>query len=312
MRSFPGFSIEIARNAEGGDTGGGTAGTASGGEGGGQGGGGGDSATPPAFDWAGTLGTRHAEFAPTLTAKGWKDPADLLSAYSSLEKDSAGRLAIPGEGATDEERAAFYAALGRPATAKDYGLAKPEGMPDAEWDGERMGRFGDAAHALGLSAAQAKGIIDWLAKDTNDQITAFEADLPKRQEAHQAKLREGLQKTFGAEAPAALERAKRAYATYVTDEAAKAAIDMLSEKAGEVEVIKMFAAIGRDIGESRMKGSGGGSSFGALTPDAAKAQLATLNADPKWVEALYSADHAEHAKVVEERRRLFEMAYPAT
>lgn len=312
MHKVPGFWIEFVRNAEGGGAGGGTAGTASGGDGGGQGGGGGDSAPPPAFDWAGTLGERHAEFAPTLSAKGWKGPADLLSAYASLEKDSAGRVSIPGEGATDEERAAFYAALGRPATAQEYGLAKPEGMPDAEWDGERMNRFGDAAHMLGLSAAQAKGIIDWLAKDTNDQLAAFEAELPRRQEAHQAKVREGLQKVFGAEAPAALERAKRAYATYVTDDAAKAAIDMLSEKAGEVEVIKMFAAIGRDIGESRMKGGGGGGGLGNLPPDAAKAQLATLNADPKWVEALYSADHADHAKVVAERQRLFEMAYPAT
>ncbi len=312
MLKVPGFWIEFARNAEGGGAGDAMAAAASGGDGGGQGGGGGDSAPPPDFDWAGTLGDRHAEFAPTLTAKGWKSPVDLLSAYSALEKDSAGRVAIPGEGATDEERAAFFTALGRPATAQDYGLAKPVDMPDAEWDGERMGRFGDAAHALGLSAAQAKGIIDWLAKDTNDQIAAFTADLPKRQEAHQAKVTEGLRQAFGGDTPAALERAKRAYATYVTGDAAQAGIDALSEKVGDVEIIKMFAAIGRDIGESRMKGGGGGGGFGARTPDAAKAELATRNADPKWLEALYSADHPNHANVVAERQRLYEMAYPAS
>lgn len=290
-------------NAQGGDQ---KADAASGGDGGGQGGGGGDSATPPNFDWAGSLGDRHAEFAPVLNEKGWKSPADLLSAYASLEKDAKGRIAIPGDGATDEDRAAFYAALGRPATAKEYGLAKPEGMPDAEWDGERMGRFGDAAHALGLSAAQAKGIIDWLAKDTNEQIAAFEADLPARQAAHQAKVTEGLQKAFGAEAPAARERAKRAYATYVTDDAAKAGIDALSEKVGELEVIKMFAAIGRDIGEHRLKGAGNGG--GATTPDGARADLQRLKADPVFREAFTNASHPQHKEMVAKHNELAQLA----
>lgn len=301
--AFPIIYFSPADNPQGGDQ---TAAAASGGDGGGQGGGGGDSAPPPDFDWSATLGDRHAEFAPVLTAKGWKSPVDLLSAYSVLEKDSAGRVAIPGEGATDEERAAFFNALGRPATAKEYGLVKPEGMPDAEWDGERMGRFGDAAHALGLSAAQAKGIIDWLAKDTNDQVAAFEAELPKRQEAHQAKVTEGLRQAFGAETPAALERAKRAYATYVTDDAARAAIDLLSEKAGEVEIIKMFAAIGRDIGESRLKGAGQGG--GTVTPEAARTELQRLKADPTFREAFTNAGHPQHKEMVAKHNELAQQA----
>jgi len=303
MHKVPGFWIEFARNAEGGGSGAGAADANSGGNGGGQGGGAGDSGTTTAFDWAGSLGERHSEFVETLTAKGWKSPADALAAYTQLEKDSAGRVAIPGDGASDEERAAFWKAIGRPDTVEGYGLTRPENMPEAEWDDERMGRFAAAAHALGMPAAHVKGVIDWLAKDTAEQIAAFEADLPNRQKAHQDNLTAALQKEFGAKADQQRDLAARAFRTYVTDEQAEAGINALSATVGDINVIKMFAKIGADIGESSLKG-GGGSSFGAMTPEAAKAELAIKEKDEKWIAAVFDRDNPQHAAALAEWQRL--------
>lgn len=301
---FPGQWIEFARAPDNdGGAGDGTGADASGGTGGTPAGGDADGAAPsPAFDWAATLGDKHAGFAPVLSAKGWKDPADALTAYTALETEAASRIAIPGTDATDEQRAAFFTALGRPATPADYGIAKPENVPDAEWDGERMGRFATAAHALGLSAAQAKGLIDWLGTDTVEQIAAFEADLPKRQAEHQAKLNAALTKEFGAATQGKLELARRAYATYVTDAETQAGIDALSEKVGEAAIIKMFARIAEDQGEARLKGAGGG--FGAATPEQARAELATKERDQDWMAAVFQGDHPQHATALAEWQRL--------
>jgi hypothetical protein len=297
--------IEIARAPEG-DAGGADSNSAdhsggnggSGGGGGAEGGGGGaDNAAPAAFDWAGSLGERHGEFADTLKAKGWKGPADVLAAYGQLEKDSAGRVAIPGEGASDDDRAAFWKALGRPDSPDGYGLARPENMPEAEWDNERMGRFAAAAHALGMPAAHVKGVIDWLAKDTAEQIAAFEADLPKQQQAHETALQDGLRKEYGAKAPEVIERAKRAFQIYAGDEAAAAAIDVLSAKAGDLNIIKMFAAIAEDIGEARLRGAGGGG--GAVSPEQARAELNKLKSDPEFRQAFTNSSHPRHKEFVE-------------
>lgn len=297
--------IEIARAPEG-DTGGADSNSAdrsggnggSGGGGGADGGGGGaDNAAPAAFDWAGSLGERHGEFADTLKAKGWEGPADVLAAYGQLEKDSAGRVAIPGEGASDEDRAAFWKALGRPDSPDGYGLARPENMPEAEWDDERMGRFAAAAHALGMPAAHVKGVIDWLAKDTAEQIAAFEAELPKRQQAHETALQDGLRKEFGPKAKEAEERARRVYQTYVKDDETAAAIDVLSAKTGEINVIKMLAAIGEDIGEARLRGGNGGT--GAVAPEQARAELSKLKSDPEFRQAFTNSSHPRHREFVE-------------
>ncbi len=300
--------IEITRAPDG-ESGGGdsNSGGSSGGTADAAGGGGGaDNAAPAAFDWAGTLGARHADFADTLTAKGWKNPSDVLTAYRQLEQDSATRVAIPGDGATDEDRAAFWKALGRPDTAEGYGLARPENMPEAEWDNDRMGRFAEAAHALGMPAAHVKGVIDWLAQDTAQEIAAYEASLPKMREAHEAGLRDAMRKEFGAQAPAAEERARRVFQTYVGDDPeAQAAIDLLSAKAGNLAVLKIFAKIGEDVGEARLRGGGGA---GAGTGEDAKAALTKLKADPEFQAAFSNSSHPQHKEMVAKHNELAGLA----
>lgn len=97
-----------------------------------------------------------------LTKKGLNDPAAIAKAAYEQEKMLGNRIAIPGDDATDEERNAFYAKLGRPETPEGYELKVPENLPEnLPYDGERADRFKAEAHKLGLSAAQTAQLHDW-------------------------------------------------------------------------------------------------------------------------------------------------------
>lgn len=71
-------------------------------------------------------------------------------------------IVIPDETATEQQRAAFFAKLGRPETADKYSLAKPEGLPETiPYSVEAEKAFRAVAHQEGLSDKQAKKIYDW-------------------------------------------------------------------------------------------------------------------------------------------------------
>ena len=56
---------------------------------------------------------------------------------NELTKAMEGRIAIPGENATDEERAAYRAAMGIPSQASDYEIWAPEGRAWDDFDPHR-------------------------------------------------------------------------------------------------------------------------------------------------------------------------------
>lgn len=86
------------------------------------------------------------------------DPEARTAFQRDLMSKVPGLTVIPGEGATDEARAAFYEAIGRPKEAKGYsveGLKLPEGLPeDFKLPQDRLDKFKEFAHKQGLTQAQ--------------------------------------------------------------------------------------------------------------------------------------------------------------
>ena len=62
--------------------------------------------------------------------KGIENASDAWQQFVDMKADSENTLRIPGEDSTDEDRAAFMNKLGRPETAEEYTIAKPEGLPE--------------------------------------------------------------------------------------------------------------------------------------------------------------------------------------
>jgi len=106
----------------------------------------------------------------------------------------ADKIAIPSENTTDEEMEAWHTAGGRPPTAVDYNIAKPEGFPEEHWNNDLALAAQDLFHKIGLNSKQVAAIMEFnngnvmaAMKVQNDAIVA------NRQE-----IKDGLYKDWGA------------------------------------------------------------------------------------------------------------------
>lgn len=104
------------------------------------------------------------------------------------------KIAIPNENTTDEEMEAFYIAGGRPPTAVDYNIARPEDFPEEHWNADLALAAQDLFHKIGLNSKQAAAINEFnnanimaAIKSQNDAI------ITNRQE-----IKDGLYKDWGA------------------------------------------------------------------------------------------------------------------
>lgn len=105
----------------------------------------------PAFDyqaWAeGLTDAQKKDY-----AKRFKSLDDVLDGSLNLRKDIAGRIKVPGEKATDEEKAAFRKAIGAKDKAEEYKAALPEGYEMGEVQTALLGAMQQAAASEGVPA----------------------------------------------------------------------------------------------------------------------------------------------------------------
>ncbi len=80
-------------------------------------------------------------------------------------------LTIPDETSTDEQRNAFYKALGRPDSADDYKLNSRNDVPQElanMTSGDGLKKFKDKAHSLNINQDQASALYDWYLSENID------------------------------------------------------------------------------------------------------------------------------------------------
>ncbi len=83
--------------------------------------------TPVAEAW------HSEEYNDLATQRGWENADNVIKSYSELEKSASGKVKIPGEEASPEERSSFYNKIGRPDSPEGYEITDiPEnvGMDD--------------------------------------------------------------------------------------------------------------------------------------------------------------------------------------
>jgi hypothetical protein len=127
-----------------------------------------------------------------------KDPKALAQHAFNQEKLIGTSIRVPGEKATDEEKAAFLDKLGRPKTPDDYKLVPPKDLPeDLPYDGEFAKAAAAKAHELGLTQAQLAGLHDLF---VGYQVQKFGEFGKQRQESVAARAKtetEKLEKLWG-------------------------------------------------------------------------------------------------------------------
>ena len=221
-------------------------------------------------------------------AKGWQSPADLLLSYRNLEKFAGGSKALvelPGEDADPQKISDFYAKLGRPDSPDKYDLKMP-----ADADPKITDAYKTIAHKHGLSAKQAAGVYgDW-----NELVIG----LGQQSEAEMAAASErevtDVKKEWGQAFEQNLDAGRRAAAALGYDQAK---LDAMEAKLGTAETLRLFATLGSKMGEDSFAGGEReGTSF-ALSPAAAKQQIADLKLDTQFMGKYLNGDKDAIAKM---------------
>lgn len=251
------------------------------------------------YDWSGALGEQAQTFQPLLQTKGWKSPADALTAYQNLETHLGRAIVPPGADAKPEDWAPVYDKLGRPQAPDGYtGVARPADLPADYLPDDDLSGFRAAAHTAGLSDRQAQAMFGWIAGRGKSQFDAArEAD---------AKVEPELRGKWGAAYDANVEVARRAAKAFGGD----GVLDMLEKKMGGVGLVEFFHRVGSAMGEDTLVGGGGASpGGGASTPQAAQARIAALSSDEVFQKKLFNRDLPGHSEAKREWEALHQKAY---
>lgn len=180
--------------------------------------------------------------------------ADLTKAAFEFRQKLSKGVQPPGEGSSDEEKAAFRKALGVPDDKTGYQFEMPEGVEATEADKAFQDRMAAIMHETGVPASQAKA----LNKAWNDIAAEATAEAERvatsAREASQATLR----KEWGADYDANFNLAGRV----VKSHASPNFINLLEttvvngQKLGDhPDLVRMFGNLGRRMDESGFIGA---------------------------------------------------------
>jgi len=212
--------------------------------------------------------------------KGFKNPEQIVTSYRSMEKQQGGDpesiLRIPGENATDDERAAFVTKLGRPTEPAGYQFSSesPEDVIDITGDMRQW------AFDCGMSQKQAEHMHSRY--QTKVMEVAKEISEERNADARREDLE--LQREWGPEAyKTNMHAARRFMQKYrLTGEDQQG----LEQSLGFKRAAELMAKVGRSLGEHAGPGDGledsGSELESGLTPAAAKDRIRELQLDPEW------------------------------
>ena len=171
--------------------------------------------------------------------------SDLASAYLEAEGKLGSSIVKPGENASDEERRAFYKALGVPDAADKYSI---------EGDDAKM--FREMAFNNNLTDEQAKALYKSLQEVGNNAIAAQKAAFAQQAQDTQA----ALQKEYGKDYQTKIEMLKRGIATYGGEK--MGAKLQQAGLLGDYDVVKLFILLGEQSAEAGSPGNTKGKTQG--------------------------------------------------
>lgn len=136
-----------------------------------------------------------------------------LSSKQALSKATEGRVKIPTETSSDEEKKAYLQAMGIPDDPKGYEFKAPDAKPTLKGFFEKSTKdieeFSTIAHKLGVPKSQASQLMEWWAEKAvgNEEAsnTAIQAEL--------ANWEKELKTTWGEKYASNLQTAKAVAAT---------------------------------------------------------------------------------------------------
>lgn len=144
-------------------------------------------------DWHKSLSDETLHEDETLPR--FKNVESLAKSYLHVRRQvPLDKIAIPNENSTDEDWEKWHEAGGRPPTAVDYNLKRPDDFPEEYWSDERSNKWMERFHKAGLNHKQVQALFADYNADMLEAIKAQnDAIVANRQE-----VKDGLFKDWGA------------------------------------------------------------------------------------------------------------------
>ena len=255
--------------------------------------------------WTDGLAADHMD---AVGRYGWKGPADAISAVLGAEKKlgapASELVRLPGANATDEDHANFHASIGRPAKAEDYSFPVLEKV---KADEKIDAAVREEAFRLGMTPRQANALREGQYAKLQIANQAFD----QRINEGIGKVETALKAKHGDKFDAVKEFMDRGIQWLSgKDQALQDALED-SGLSGNLEAAERLISIGQAISEDGRLLGGSGRGFGGQidTPDAAKEEINRLEGDKDFQAKLQNKRHPEHDAAVQERQKLYELAY---
>lgn len=266
-------------------------------------------ASTPAPDAAAPWhGLTDPDAAAYVTNKGWQNPADVVKGYQNAEKligrDPSTLITMPRMDDPEGVKAVFQK-LGLPESADKYDMTV--GLPKGAKPDEGFAKsIQSILHKSNVTDSQAKTLVaEW-----NTLQTAAREQAAKDYELNVAADKQSLLDEWKGGHDRMMNRAKTAATTLgFTPEL----IDAIEKSVGYAGTYKLLAEMGGKLGEDTLVTPSKNTDFGTtLTPDEAKAQLATARSDPNHIAALKDKSHPGHKMAQEKENKLFSIMYPGS
>jgi hypothetical protein len=189
-----------------------------------------------------------------------------------------------------------------PESADKYDIKLPEG---ADVSKEFLGAAKNWFHEANVPAKDAQKIVDAYNAWVGEQVKGVSVGKLKASEDGM----NDIKKEWGKDADAKMAAAQRAFKTFSKEAGIEQAdLDTMEEAIGTAKMMKLWASIGSGLAEARFVAGdtpGGGSHF---TPEAARARLQQMNADPDFRAKIIAGD----PKATAERKAVIDAVAAAT
>jgi hypothetical protein len=192
---------------------------------------------------------------------------ELGATNATLKGDLEGKVKIPDENSTDEERSAFFKALGRPDKSEEYVINRPEEMPPGMTYDEAFEKdFRTIVHDLGLNQKQSAGMAKMFMEYEVNRHKGLLADMKESREKAVETLKKDWPGDYYEKNGAQAKRAMLKFGEVAKIPDFQKWMDETGF--GDVpEVIRLFHAAFGAIGDDYfIPASGGGTSDNDLAP----------------------------------------------
>jgi hypothetical protein len=187
-------------------------------------------------------GTFDDELKGYIQNKGWDDPMKAVKSYQELEKFRGANedqlLKLPSDPAAEGAYDEIWNKLGRPSDAKEY---KVEFEGDIKVDDERLSKYADVAHKVGLTQSQ----FEALAKVDAEYMGAIQSAQLEQVQQKQEQEYQALRAEWGNNADEREELSRRGL-KYVLPSGADAdeMVAAIEQAIGTAATLKLFANVG--------------------------------------------------------------------